>query len=249
MMRVVALVCALSGCDAVFGLNSVPAPPDAAGSASPYAFEQTKSAQSTGAIATLMIPLTTQPKARSVLVVAVATFANTPMTVTDSAGNNYTMVGADPASTGGSHVTLFYTAPITTRAPFTVTISTTDVGVTDQISAIVDEYSGPFGSDPLDAFHTHTGSTLVGQTVDSDCGSATTTTATVMVAALTRDFNGDVIGTPDWRLRQSIDLPHAMYAVLAAEDRFAPAETADPIFSSTHDADGTSWACVWATFH
>ncbi|MBV8762718.1 MAG: hypothetical protein JO257_35870 [Deltaproteobacteria bacterium] len=250
MTRVVALLTLVAACDGVFGLNTVPLAADGtgSGSASAYTFVQVKSQFAMMGDSSLMIPLLTVPRAGSLLVVAVGSFQNLPTAVVDSAGNNYTMVPANPQSQGGSHVALFYASQIHTRAPFTITVTTSDKSTGNQLTVIVHEYAGPFAADALDFQSSATGATLVGQTVDSDCGPTTTTTDTVMVAALTRDFNGGVTATPSWRLRASMDMDHTKYAVLATQDHIAPAELADPVFSSTHDADGTSWACLWATF-
>lgn len=255
-MRVVALLCALVGCDGVFGLNTIPDPSgDATGSdsgSSAYSYVQFYAAHGEYGQQMVLVPFTVPPQPNALIVVAIGTYWNDPSLVTDTAGNAYMQVGSTPRSDGGSEVSIFYGRYTKTAPTFAITVnsieSTAHVGA-DEVTVIAHEYAGPFQTQPLD-LDQHMQGTGIGSTgqVDSDCGMASPNAPEVMVAALTRDFNGDVTATPDWRLRKSIDLDHTMYAVLATEDRIAGPELANPVWSSVHDADGTTWACLWATF-
>jgi len=253
-MQRLAALCALAGCDAVFGLNAVPDPTgDAAGSgsAAPYTYEQFYAAHGEYGQQMTVVPFTIAPKAGSLIVVAIGTYWNDPTLVTDTTGNVYTEVGTNPRSDGGSEVSIYYTVNKQAASTFALTVATvesmTHVGA-DEVTVIAHEFSGAFRPAPLDLEQSATGNPNSSSQIDSDCGMVATNAPEVMVAALTRDFNGTVTATPTWHLVKSIDLDHTMYAVLATEYRIAGPETARPILSSEHQADGTSWACLWATF-
>jgi len=244
----VVYVLAACGCDGVFGLNTVPNPTGDAAPPAGLSFVQDVSTKVQLGGLTATVPFSQPPAAHDLIVVAIAAYHNTPTLVSDTAGNAYSELSAEGMTAGGSSLFIYYAADVKKVEQFTITVASMEGSdIDDELSVDALEYHGAQASSPLDRMQSHSGAGSTSQ-VDEDCLPLQVTGAEIMVAALTRDFNGSTIPAPGWITRGSIDLDHTMYAVLTTADRIAADEIAHPEFSSEHNADGYTWACLWATF-
>ena len=243
----VLLVC---GCQNVFGVKEVVGD----GATSGITFEKSWSAM-TGirTIPTALVNFAEPPADHDLIVVVVAWWHNVPTMVTDNTGmNQYVVLPTTTLSPGGSNLWLYYAYDIVSAPQFSITVVSTpasggDVG-NDELTVVAHDYRGTGTSDGLDGQQAANadGSTAP---VVSDCNTITASQSDVMVAALTRDFNGSTSVSDGWNLRASVDAPHDSFMVLATADRMAGPETADPTFTSMRTNGGYSWGCLLASFH
>ena len=108
---------------------------------SPIAFVQSSSAHASPAN-TLSVNLINPPAAGNLVVLAIATYSGSVMSITDTAGNMYIGTSPNPRiTTPGVHLYVSYAPAVMTANPFMVTV-TTGTGGTNDLSLALHEYSG-----------------------------------------------------------------------------------------------------------
>jgi hypothetical protein len=203
----------------------------------PIAFVQSSSSHASPAN-TLSVKLINPPAAGNLVVLAIATYNGSVMSITDTAGNTYIGTPPNPRITSqGVHVYVSYVAGVVTANPFTVTV-TTGVGGTNDLSLALHEYSGATALDVA--------SGAAGNDTMPDSGSVTTTAdGELYFAATARD--GTAVTTPGtgYMLREVPTEDGGSFVPLATEDKLGAAQTTSGSFSI---APSSTWACIVAAF-
>lgn len=248
------VLCALliGGCQTVFGVKEVGKGGDG-GTAGGITFDKAYANQVATGGTTVQVHFDTPPAEHDLVVVFVATWHNAPALVADSSTmNQYTEVPASAVSAGGSNLHMFYAYDIHTMTPFNLTVATTaapppNVGE-DELTVIAHHYSGAQLTDGRDGQNAANGDGSPNPVVSADCGNLAVPEHELVVAGMTRDFNGAASVPSPWKLESSVDLSHQQYMVLATADQIVGPGNANPTFSLQHNGDGFTWACLTAAF-
>ena len=247
MKRGAAVCCMLlAGCDTVLGLRHVGVAGDAA--PSDKRFVQAASNFVGEPNTMLHVPLDNPPAPHDLLVVAVTTFRNIDVKITDSAGNEYHTTPIQPERTSlNSSVWILYASDLATANPFALDIASTATDASSsEVSAIAVEYGGTFASDPYDVASSDMGMGS-GSTISQTCGSIVPTGSDeIYVAALTHDFTGTTTPVGMFSLPKPPLEDATCCGALAVADRIGPGEQTSASFVTAWPPGGTgtpSWAC------
>jgi hypothetical protein len=253
VVRAVAVLCLLCGCDKLFGLNEIAA--DGAGSATIDAPDRAApqvSYTARAATTAIDVPFATPPPSGALMIALVATFQNNLDAVTDNANNSYLATPVYPAtSAGGSQLWVLYATTGNTTQNFNVHIAThaTSADPTNsETSAVVLAYPGPFSASPLDLATSHAGQGS-GSPVVQDCGMVATSPGEIVVAGVSHDFQGMTTAGSGYQLRAIAAEDYLTYATLAVEDAAAHAAMSAPTFTTTLQTGIPAWVCATVTFH
>lgn len=252
-------MCLLAGCDKLFGLSEITddagradtghvdtGQPDAADPNGPQVYYTARASMTD-----IDVPFANPPPAGALIVVMVATYQNVLDNVTDNANNIYTATPIDPStSPGGSQLWVLYAANALTTTGFNVHITTHATSAepdTNETTAVVLAYPGPFSASPLDLADSRS-SQGTGNPVVQDCGSLTTAPGEIVLAGVSHDFTGVTSAGPGCQLRAIAAEGYLRYATLAVEDEAATADATEPTFSTTYQTGNVAWVCATVTF-
>lgn len=256
MVRAAVLLCLLCGCDNLFGLSRIEADAPAADDA--HALDATPSGSlvysgTVSSATDLDVSFATAPVAGSMIVVFVSTFKNVLDTVSDDAGNTYSLTPVHPAtSEGGSQLWLLYAAGAMTVPEFRIHIAShaaeNSLPDESETSAVVLAYPGSSLAFDLVSYNAGVGS---GTAIVQDCGAVTTLPGAIVVAGVSHDFQGTTTAGAGYNLRAIASESYLTNATLAVEDAMVgdDGDPATPLFSTTYTTGAPAWVCATATFH